>query len=75
MRELTPRELDVQLAEQLPARELMGIFAFSKIVVAQNGNYNGNYNGNTVGSAISALNGNLNGNLDGNSLVINVAVL
>jgi hypothetical protein len=66
MRELTTLELDVQLAEQLPARELMSYFAFSKIVVVGNGNGNGNLNGNTAFSIASVLNGNANGNADGN---------
>jgi hypothetical protein len=66
MRELTTRELDVQLAEQLPARELMSVFLFSRIVVAGNGNGNGNANGNTLFSIASVLNGNANGNANGN---------
>jgi hypothetical protein len=74
MRELTTRELDMQLAEQLPARELMGgLFSrFSSI----SGNGNGNGNGNTTGygssTIVSFLNGNLDGNLNGNTLIINI---
>ena len=66
MRELTTLELDVQLAEQLPARELMSVFVFSRIVVIGNGDGNGNLNGNTGLSIASVLNGNADGNANGN---------
>jgi hypothetical protein len=66
MRELTTLELDVELAEQLPARELMSVFLFSRIVVVGNGNGNGNANGNTLFSIASVLNGNNDGNGNGN---------
>jgi hypothetical protein len=75
MRELTTRELDMQLAEQLPARELMGTLRWlTRIGALISGNGNGNGNGNTTGSGriISFLNGDLNGNLDGNTLIINI---
>ena len=75
MRELTTLDLEEQLAEQLPARELMSAFILPKIGVIGNGGLNGNYNGNTYGSGISFLNGNLNGDLNGNSLVIQLVVL
>jgi hypothetical protein len=49
MRELTMHELDAQLAEQLPARELMGVNvirgSFNHV-----GNGNGNDSGNGVGN-------------------------
>jgi hypothetical protein len=76
MRELTTLELDVQLAEQLPARELMGALILRRLLttIAHNGNGNGNGNGNSFGSGLSVLNGNLNGDLNGNSLVIELVL-
>jgi hypothetical protein len=78
MRELTIHELDAQVAEQLPARELMGRYCgtrsycphqVSGTTVNQgnfgSGNYNGNGNGNGL---ISVLSGNLDGNGNGNSV-------
>jgi len=62
MRDLTFTELDLQTAEQLPARELMGCCGGK----APGGNSytNGSYNGNTAQIGllnVSALNGNGNG--------------
>jgi len=76
MRELTIRELDMELAEQLPARELMSVpVSVTKIISSVNGNGNGNGNGNTTGTGIiSVANGDLDGDLDGNSLIINTVV-
>jgi hypothetical protein len=48
MHELTMNELDLELAEQLPARELMGGFWRSSTAVAGNSSY----------GLINALNGN-----------------
>jgi len=75
MRELTTRELDVQLAEQLPPRELMGAFLSRlQTIISHNGSGNGNGNGNSFGSGTSFLNGNFNGNFNGNSLVIELVL-
>jgi hypothetical protein len=61
MRDLTFAELDLQTAEQLPARELMGAGGGRP----PGGNWtNGSYNGNTAQIGllnVSALNGNGNG--------------
>jgi hypothetical protein len=65
MRELTIDELDAQLAEQLPARELMGGCCYHGGNTYNQGSFDGNGNGNG-----SILGGNLNGNLDGNNVVI-----
>ena len=68
MRELTTLELDVQLAEQLPSRELMSvILSIVKIIAINNGNHNGNDNGNSL---IAVLTANGNGNGDGNGNVV-----
>jgi hypothetical protein len=78
MRELTIHDLDAELAEQLPARELMGRSCGgsqsfcphqteTNIGSYGSGNYDGNGNGNgflNVGS------GDLNGNLNGNTVVV-----
>jgi hypothetical protein len=66
MRDLTYAELDAQLAEQLPARELMGR-SYSRCGCDGSDNYegngNGNYNGNhSAGFIVGSGNGNLNGN-------------
>ena len=67
MRDLTTHELDAQLAEQLPARELMGGTCGCRSGLTYNqGSYDGNFNGNGGG----ILNGNLDGNLNGNNVVI-----
>jgi hypothetical protein len=78
MRDLTTCELEAQVAEQLPARELMGRppkgshSGTSQSQSANVGSGNGNYNGNTAGGngianlTISALNGNANGLFNGN---------
>jgi len=66
MRELTTLELDVQLAEQLPSRELMSIILSRVTVIAiGNGSHDGNGNGNSVLAVLTA-NGNLDGNGNGN---------
>ena len=71
MHHLTLHDLDSQLAEQLPARELMGrgftLVAGNQFVGYQNqavGSGNGSGNGNY--SFLSALNGSGDGNLSGN---------
>jgi hypothetical protein len=69
MRELTTLELDAELAEQLPARELMGIFfSIVRVVAINNGNANGNGNGNSLLAVLTA-NGNGDGNGNGNTVV------
>ena len=84
MRELTMHELDVQLAEQLPARELMGGYSksscgcnpdhssghSSNTFISQGGNGNGSHDGN--GNFLSPVSGDLDGNLSGNSVVVTV---
>jgi hypothetical protein len=75
MQRLTHAELDAQLAEQLPARELMGRPPSGGKCGCgggdwTNGSYNGNGNGNTGAALISAGNGNLNGNLNGSAVFI-----
>ena len=80
MRDLTLQEMDQQLAEQLPARELMGGFYKSKLPYQPrndgtkvifslgngNGQGNGNFNGNGLGSGNQFIGGNGNGNGVGN---------
>ena len=80
MRELTILELDAQLAEQLPARELMGRYcgptrSYCPHQVSQttnvfqgnvgSGNGNGNHDGNGL---IPIASGNLDGNFNGDSI-------
>ena len=66
MRELTTMELDAQLAEQLPARELMGSTCGCRSGFTYN---QGSYDGN-VGQ-IGLLNVAVaNGSLDGNNVAI-----
>ena len=69
MRELTMHELDAQLAEQLPARELMGHWgSYGHASFTYNlGSYDGNGNGNGF---FNVLSGDLNGNLDGNDIYV-----
>jgi hypothetical protein len=67
MRDLTFTELDLETAEQLPARELMG-GGGGKCGCDSGGNTwtNGSYNGNTVQHGafnVSAFNGNGNGSV------------
>ena len=69
MRELTMHELDAQLAEQLPARELMGqchCGSSSSSFTYNQGSYDGNFDGNggLVGIAVG------NGTLDGNNVYL-----
>ena len=47
MREVTMHELDAQLAEQLPARELMGSHGGTKVIFSP-GNGNGVGNGSYI---------------------------
>jgi hypothetical protein len=61
MRDLTLIELDAELAEQLPARELMGKSGGGGCGCGGGDWTNGSYNGNTS-HGIGILNGNLNGN-------------
>ena len=70
MRELTTLDLDAQLAEQLPSRELMSVIR-SFVVVAGDGDGNGNGDGTTVFSFASALNGDADGNGNGDVYVGN----
>lgn len=72
MRDLTFTELDTEIAEQLPARELMGkgwggcgCGGGDSTSVHQ---YNGSANGNTGGGGFNV--GILNGNLSGNNVAI-----
>jgi hypothetical protein len=68
MRELTTYELDAELAEQLPARELMGRnCGCSSSFTYNQGSYDGNFDGSgngLVGIAVA------NGSLDGNNVVV-----
>jgi hypothetical protein len=66
MRELTTHELDAQLAEQLPARELMGGCCCHSGFTYNQGSYDGNFDGNggLIGIAVA------NGSLDGNNVVL-----
>jgi hypothetical protein len=60
MRDITLSELELETAEQLPARELMGRSSWGGNVT------NGSYNGNTAQFGllnVSALNGNGNGSV------------
>jgi hypothetical protein len=79
MQHLTYADLDGQLAEQLPARELMGKPNGGTHCGCggdwTNGSYNGNGNGNTGAALISVGNGNLNGNLNGSALFLGGGVI
>jgi hypothetical protein len=73
MRDLTFNEIDEQLAEQLPSRELMGSSGCRSSCCSSNtynqGSFDGNGNGNgNKGFIVIA--GNGNGNLDGNNVVL-----
>ena len=74
MRDLTFNEIDEQLAEQLPSRELMGSCgcrsSYSHPSFTYNqGSFDGNNNGNgNKGFIVIA--GNGNGNLDGNNVAL-----
>jgi len=61
MRDVTFQELDIQLAEQLPARELMT--SSNCGCNGGGGDSGGNYNGN---------NGSFNGALNGNHVTVEV---
>jgi hypothetical protein len=63
MRELTIHDLDVELAEQLPARELMGSPCGCRSGFTYNqGSYDGNFDGNGGLLGIAVANGSLDGN-------------
>jgi hypothetical protein len=79
MRDLTLQEMDQQLAEQLPARELMGGSCKQRCtyehrspggttVVASPGNGNGQGNGNGNGNGFVSGNQLIGGNGNGNGL-------
>jgi hypothetical protein len=74
MQQVTRQELDAQLAEQLPARELMGgcchpcsgsSFTYTQGSFDGNGNGNGNF-------GLLNIAGNGNGNFDGNNVSISL---
>jgi hypothetical protein len=70
MRDLTFNEIDEQLAEQLPSRELMGSSGCRSSCCSQSsntGSYDGNGNGNGNRGFI-VIAGNGNGNFDGNNV-------
>jgi hypothetical protein len=73
MRDLTFHEIDEQLAEQLPSRELMGSSgcrsSCNSGFTYNQGSFDGNNNGNGNHALIN-VSGNGNGNLDGNNVVI-----
>jgi hypothetical protein len=69
MRDLTFTELDMEIAEQLPARELMGKGwcgggggCGGDSTTQWNGSANGNTGGGCGGLNVGILNGNLSGN-------------
>jgi hypothetical protein len=73
----TMRELELETAELLPARETLWCYRASSVhntttnIDSGNGNFDGNGNGNAGGFlSPSILSGNLNGNLDGNTIVL-----
>jgi hypothetical protein len=91
MRDLTLQEMDQQLAEQLPARELMGGCCRQKTTYSHpsndggtkvifspgngNGQGNGNHNGNGFFSGNQVVGGNGNGNGIANGSSVEVVVL
>jgi hypothetical protein len=74
MRDLTFNEIDEQLAEQLPSRELMGSSGGRSSCCSSSNTYNqGSFDGNGNGNGNSGfivIAGNGNGNLNGNNLLI-----
>lgn len=62
MRDLTIHELDAQLAEQLPARELMGCRPQGSSFTYNQGSGDGNFDGNGGLVGIAVLNGSGDGN-------------
>jgi hypothetical protein len=68
MRDLTFTELDTEIAEQLPARELMGKGWCGCGGGDSFNQWNGSANGNTGGGGFNV--GILNGNLSGNNVAI-----
>jgi hypothetical protein len=74
MRDLTFHEIDEQLAEQLPSRELMGSSGCRSSCGQSGFTYNqGSYDGNGNGNgnwALINVSGNGNGNLDGNNVIL-----
>jgi hypothetical protein len=69
MRELTLREIDDQLAEQLPSRELMGSSCCRSSSGFTYNQGNGNGNGNTTWQN-GLVNVSANGNGNGNNIVL-----
>jgi len=71
MRDLTTQELDAQLAEQLPARELMGCcwHPAGNTYTYTQGSFDGNGNGNGNFGLLNIA-GIGNGDLDGNNVSI-----
>jgi hypothetical protein len=74
MRDLTFHELDEQLAEQLPSRELMGSSGCRQSYCSHSSGFtynqgNGNGNGDGNGSW-GLINGSGDGNLNGNNVVV-----
>jgi hypothetical protein len=69
MRDLTYNEIDEQLAEQLPSRELMGSCGSRSSNTYNQGSFDGNGNGNG-NSGLIVIAGNGNGNFDGNNVVL-----
>ena len=69
MRDLTIHDLTTELAEQLPARELMGrcwhpsSSTYNTTIVSQSGNGSQDGNGSILG-------GNLDGNLSGDNVYV-----
>lgn len=75
MRELTIDDLDAQLAEQLPARELMGCspcksYSQGQSTTISQGNVgSGDHDGNGDGNGLLSVgSGDADGNLDGDSV-------
>lgn len=70
MSTVTMRELELETAELLPARETLWCYrghgsSSTTNIDSGNGNYDGNGDGN-----FGFLSGNLDGNLDGNTIVL-----
>lgn len=72
MRDLTTHDLNAELAEQLPARELMGrcwhpsspsSTTYNTTIVSQSGNGSNDGNGSLIG-------GNLDGNFSGDNVYV-----
>jgi hypothetical protein len=75
MRGLTNQELEVELAEQLPARELMGCSCYSKCQPHHGGQQSGGQQTSQSQSAnVGSGNGNGNGNTSGGNGIANVTI-